>query len=611
MCGIVGIVGNSPVKERLLLALERLEYRGYDSAGIAFVSEGHMHRFRASGRVANLRELIGCEAHEDGMIGIAHTRWATHGAPSQNNAHPHMAGQTAIIHNGIIENFQALKTELIGEGAVFTTDTDSEVIAHLIQAGIDQGFEPQAAFARVLPRLRGAYALAAIFAEHDDILLCARHGAPMAIGLSQGETFVASDALALSPFSTRIIYLEEGDWALVRRAGPDIYDVRGDRVERPVRALSVGYASIEKGEYDHFMEKEIFEQPAAIQQTLSHLIDPNHQVSNLSDQVLDVLRDAQRIIGLGCGTAFYSAFVAKYWAEPWLKMPFDLDVASEFRYRQPYIGAGDVAMVVSQSGETADSLAALEHCAKAGAKTLGIVNVAESSIARLAQCLVPTAAGPEIGVASTKAFTAQLTAWAVILIASARLRNMMSREQEQGLIQELIGIPRLMVEAMQSRRDIAKMAKDISGARDVLFLGRGVFYPLALEGALKLKEISYIHAEGYAAGEMKHGPIALIDREARTPIIVLAPYDALFEKTYSNLREASARGGHIHLITDQKGADIAQDAADNVVILPDAGPVAQVFLAALAVQLLAYHTAVERGCDVDKPRNLAKAVTVE
>ncbi|WP_022700466.1 glutamine--fructose-6-phosphate transaminase (isomerizing) [Oceanicaulis alexandrii] len=607
MCGIVGIVGSTQVTERLVDGLRRLEYRGYDSAGVAVITpQGVLERRRAPGKIAGLDQAI-ASAPTDGVIGIGHTRWATHGAPTLENAHPHASGPVAIVHNGIIENFQDLRGELKTEGFDCVTPTDSEVIAHLIASGLKQGLDMAAAFNAAVDRLRGAYALAALNVDEPGALYVARSGCPLVVGLGESEGYVGSDSLALAGWTNKVIYLEEGDRAVVTADDVRILDAEKRPANREVHVSRAVAGFADKGEYRHFMEKEIHEQPDAIAHTLSRYVDVDAGRFN-TGELLD-WANINRLLSTACGTAYYAGAIAKHWFEAHARLAVEIDVASEFRYRDPVIGPRDAALFISQSGETADTLAALRYCKAAGAKTLAVVNVAESSIAREADAIAQTQAGPEIGVASTKAFTAQLTALACLAIGAGRARGVLTEADEARFVTELLEAPRLINAALAAEPQIEVIAHRLTQVRDVLYLGRGVYHPLAMEGALKLKEISYIHAEGYAAGELKHGPIALI--EEGTPVVVAAPYDGLFEKTLSNMQEVAARGAEVILITDQKGASLAGDAASHVVTMPDCPDFIRPIVAAAPIQLLAYHTASLKGTDVDQPRNLAKSVTVE
>ena len=607
MCGIIGIVGAEPVAERLVDGLRRMEYRGYDSAGICTLDQGELIRRRAEGKLNNLVvELASNPAPGD--TGIAHTRWATHGAPTAQNAHPHATGQVALVHNGIIENYKELRAELRADGRTLESDTDSEVVAHLVSRLVETGSSPQEAVATVLPRLRGAFALAIAFRDHPDLLIGARRGSPLVVGYGDGETYIGSDALALAPLTQQISYLEEGDWVVVSRDGAAIYDAENQPVEREVRSSGASAAAVEKGNYRHFMQKEIFEQPTVVAQTLGSYLRQSDNSVALPQFDFDI-SSVRRITIVACGTSFYAGMVAKYWFERFARVPVDIDVASEFRYREPVLEEGGLALFISQSGETADTLAALRHCKQNG-QTIGvIVNVPTSSMAREADLLLPTHAGPEIGVASTKAFSCQLAVLAALAAHMAVKKGLMSRAEEQEVVAHLLEAPAALNAALDHDDDIASMAHLIAPARDVLYMGRGPDYPLALEGALKLKEISYIHAEGYASGEMKHGPIALIDDDV--PVIVLAPSGPLFEKTVSNMEEVRARGGQIVLISDAEGLEAAGEGCLATIEMPRVHPLIAPLVYAIPVQLLAYHVACVKGTDVDQPRNLVKSVTVE
>ncbi len=606
MCGIVGILGNTPVAEQLVDALKRLEYRGYDSAGVATLENGHLDRCRAEGKLRNLEERL--KQHPlMGRTGIGHTRWATHGAPTEDNAHPHMTDRVSVVHNGIIENFRELKDELAEEGASFASDTDTEVIAHLITRELEQGRTPQEAVARTLRRLEGAFALAIIFKGYDDLLIAARQGSPLAVGFGDGEMFVGSDAIALAPFTDAVTYLEDGDWAELTRHSIVIHDRDGTVVERPVSKSVASALMVDKGNHRHFMAKEIHEQPEVIAHTLANLVDFAEGRILLPDLPFD-LASLPRLSISACGTAYYAGLVAKYWFERLARLPVDIDIASEFRYREVPMEPGGAALFISQSGETADTLATLRYCRAHGQHIVSIVNVRESTMARESDVILPTLAGPEIGVASTKAFTCQLTVLACLAIAAARARGHLDAAGEARLVAALTEAPRHISTVLRDEAPYEALAHGLSKARDVLYLGRGANYPLALEGALKLKEISYIHAEGYAAGELKHGPIALIDETV--PVIVIAPKDELFEKTLSNVHEVAARGGRIVLITDADTAEIGCEVLATIRI-PTAPSFTNPLLCAAPVQLIAYHTAVFMGTDVDQPRNLAKSVTVE
>jgi len=607
MCGIVGIVGREAVAQRLFDGLKRLEYRGYDSAGICTVQGGKFERRRAEGKLENLKRELDAEPLY-GDVGIAHTRWATHGAPTVGNAHPHIAGPVALVHNGIIENFKPLRDELIADGRKFLSETDSEVVAHLVAREIERGASPTDAVATVLPRLHGAFAIAFLFKDQPDLVIGARMGAPLTVGYGEGENYLGSDALALAPLTQRIAYLEEGDWAVVERDRIQIYDRDNQPVEREIVESGASAARIEKGNYRHYMQKEIFEQAIVVAQTLQSYVRPFEGKVALPDIDFD-LGSVNRVTIVACGTSFYAGMVAKYWFEQFARVAVDIDVASEFRYRQPVLEPGGLALFISQSGETADTLAALRHARSEGQVIAVVVNVSTSSMAREADLLLPTHAGPEIGVASTKAFTCQLAVLAALAANLARVKGRLSEEEERDIVAHLQEAPEAMNLALGHDEDIAAMAHLVAPARDVLYLGRGPDYPMALEGALKLKEISYIHAEGYAAGEMKHGPIALIDD--LVPVIVLAPSGPLFEKTVSNMQEVRARGGKIILISDAKGLAEAGEGCMATIEMPEVHPLIAPLVYAVPVQLLAYHVAVAKGTDVDQPRNLAKSVTVE
>lgn len=607
MCGIIGIVGKEEVADRLVDGLRRMEYRGYDSAGVCTIHDGQLIRRRAPGKLIGLvRELAANPA--PGTTGIAHTRWATHGAPTAANAHPHATGELALVHNGIIENFRQLKEALSARGRVFESDTDTEVVAHLISEQVEAGKSPEEAVKAALPQLRGAFALAIAFRQHPDMLIGARLGSPLVLGYGDGETFLGSDALALAPLTQKICYLEEGDWVVVRRDGAQIFDKENKPVKRPVTTSGASATAIEKGNFRHFMQKEIYEQPTVVAQTLKSYIRQVDQSVALPQFDFD-LSTINRVTIVACGTSYYAGMVAKYWFEQFARLPVDIDVASEFRYRDPVLEPGGLALFISQSGETADTLAALRHCKEAGQTIAVVVNVPTSSMAREADLLLPTHAGPEIGVASTKAFTCQLAVLAALAAHLAVRRGRMDRVEECDLVAQLLEVPAMLNAALSHDDEIAAMAHLIAPARDVLYLGRGQDYPLALEGALKLKEISYIHAEGYASGEMKHGPIALIDEAV--PVIVLAPSGPLFEKTVSNMQEVRARGGKIVLISDREGLEEAGEGCLATIEMPKVHPLIAPLVYAVPVQLLAYHVACVKGTDVDQPRNLAKSVTVE
>jgi glucosamine--fructose-6-phosphate aminotransferase (isomerizing) len=607
MCGIIGIIGKAPVAPLLIEGLKRLEYRGYDSAGIATLTNGVINRRRAQGKLAKLEALLHSEP-VDGLIGIGHTRWATHGAPTEINAHPHADSRVVLVHNGIIENFHALRRDLTADGCRFETETDTEVVVHLISSYLGQGKTPQEAVQAALQRIDGAFALAILFAGRTDMMIGARRGSPLAIGFGDGEMYVGSDALALAPLTSRICYLEEGDWAEVTAQGATIHDTTGAIVERPVKLTATSGALIGKGNFAHFMLKEIYEQPAVMGDTLHGLLNPWNEVVVLPPMRFDPTRIGKLTL-VGCGTSYHAAMVAKYWFERIARVPTEIDIASEFRYRDADMPQGGLAVFISQSGETADTLAAMAYARKQGQHVLSIVNVAESSMARQADAAFLTRAGPEIGVASTKAFTTQLTVLACLVIAFAAKRGAIDRDEERRLCRALTEVPSRANEVLNHDQRLAEIARTVAEARDVLYLGRGTGYPIALEGALKLKEISYIHAEGYAAGEMKHGPIALIDENM--PIIVIAPADGLFDKTASNMQEVIARGGKVIFLSDASGIERLGDVAAATVELPRVDPFVAPILYTIPVQLLAYHVAVLKGTDVDQPRNLAKSVTVE
>jgi glucosamine--fructose-6-phosphate aminotransferase (isomerizing) len=608
MCGIVGILGREPVAPLIVDALKRLEYRGYDSAGIATLEDGRLTRRRAGGKLVNLEARLKAEPLA-GWAGIGHTRWATHGAPTESNAHPHATERVAIVHNGIIENFQALKREIRAAGREFSSDTDTEVVAHLITMGLDRGLKPVEAMAETLKRLEGAFALAVLFAGEEDLLVAARRGSPLAVGHGKGEMFLGSDAIALSPFTDAITYLEDGDWAVVTRHSVQIFNDHDVPVERPVTHAVAASLMVDKGNHRHFMLKEIYEQPEVISHTLGAYVDFAACRAALPKDTPIDFRPLRRLAMSACGTAHYAGLIGKYWFEKIARLPVDIDIASEFRYRETPLDPNGLALFISQSGETADTLASLRYCGNAGQKIGAVVNVLTSTIARESTYILPTLAGPEIGVASTKAFTCQLTVLFALAVTAARQRGTISAAEEERLVGAAVEVPRHAAQALKLEHQIETLAKELAKASDVLYLGRGTSYPLALEGALKLKEISYIHAEGYAAGELKHGPIALIDETV--PVIVIAPHDALFEKTVSNMQEVAARGGRIVLLTDRRGAEEASLTTMATLVLPDVAPELAPIVYAIPVQLLAYHTAVVRGTDVDQPRNLAKSVTVE
>ncbi len=608
MCGIVGILGREPVAGQLVDALKRLEYRGYDSAGVATLEHGELTRRRAEGKLRNLEQRLTREPLA-GMSGIGHTRWATHGRPTENNAHPHATERLAVVHNGIIENFRELREELEKSGARFGSDTDTEVVAHLVTDEMKKGRKPVDAVKAALPRLRGAFALAFLFAGEDDLLVGARKGSPLAVGYGEGEMYLGSDAIALAPFTDTISYLEDGDWVVVTRKGAEIHDATGQTVNRAVLKSNASAFLVDKGNHKHFMAKEIHEQPEVVGHTLAHFLDMTNECVRLPVDLPFDFRTIKRISISACGTAYYAGLVGKYWFEHLARMPVEIDVASEFRYREAPMSPGDLALFVSQSGETADTLASLRYAREQRQHVVSIVNVPTSTIARESEVVLPTLAGPEIGVASTKAFTCQLSALVCLAIAAGRARGTLSEAEEKKLVHALIEVPRHISEALRLEPQIEALARDLAKSRDVLYLGRGTAYPLALEGALKLKEISYIHAEGYAAGELKHGPIALIDETM--PVIVIAPHDGVFDKTVSNMQEVSARGGRIILVTDEKGAAEASVSSVATLALPEMPAAVTPLVYAIPVQLIAYHTAVVMGTDVDQPRNLAKSVTVE
>ncbi|MEQ8825335.1 MAG: glutamine--fructose-6-phosphate transaminase (isomerizing) [Filomicrobium sp.] len=606
MCGIVGILSSHPVAHDLIDALRRLEYRGYDSAGIATVENGHLERRRAEGKLRNLETRIG-EDPLKGSTGIGHTRWATHGKPTETNAHPHMSAKVSVVHNGIIENFRALREDLTAKGHVFDSDTDTEAVVHLITEELARVGDPVEAVSEALQKLEGAFALGIVFAGQDDLMIAARRGSPLAIGHGEDAMYLGSDAIALAPFTNKITYLEEGDMAVLRRAGAEVFNADGEKVERPAVTSQASSLLVDKGNHRHFMAKEIHEQPEVISHTLSHYIDMAEGRVDFPDLGLD-LSDLSRITISACGTAYYAGLVGKYWIERYARVPVEIDVASELRYREAPLPKGGLSLFISQSGETADTLAVLRYCKEQDQRIASIVNVRTSTIARESDVILPTLAGPEIGVASTKAFTCQLAALAGLTLLIGRARNTITPELEQELVQALLETPRHMAEVMSNEAQYENLAHDLSKARDVLYLGRGINYPLALEGALKLKEISYIHAEGYAAGELKHGPIALIDENV--PVIVVAPMDGLHDKTVSNVQEVAARGGKIILISNGD-ADSAGCELMAHIRVPDAHLFTNPLLYAVPIQLIAYHTAVQMGTDVDQPRNLAKSVTVE
>lgn len=608
MCGIVGIAGTRDVAPIILDALKRLEYRGYDSAGVATLVHGKIERRRAPGKLTNLEAVLRTSPLP-GHTGIGHTRWATHGAPTEGNAHPHATARVAIVHNGIIENFRELRAELTAKGHQFQSETDSETAAHLITDYMDQGLEPEEAAKKAVARLIGAYSIAMIFKDHEGLLIGARKGPPLAVGYGEHEAYLGSDAFALAPFTNRVAYLLDGDVAVVRGSQASIYDAQGRPANREIQITSASTALVDKAGHNHFMAKEIHEQPEVVGHTLAHYLDPaGPDVRRQGKGLRDALVKASRLTISACGTAYYAGLVGKYWFEKLARMAVETDVASELRYRDPVYPENGAALFVSQSGETADTLAALRDAKAKGQTTIAVVNVAESSIAREADIVLPTYAGPEIGVASTKAFTCQLAALASFAIAAAEARRTISKGDEQRLCASLLEAPRHIAEFLKQEKAVKAVAEEIAKARDVLYMGRGASYPLALEGALKLKEISYIHAEGYAAGEMKHGPIALIDEAV--PIIVIAPHDGHFEKTISNMQEVMARGGKVLLISDKEGIAKAGKVWASIEV-PTTNSFITPLIYAIPVQLLAYYAAIAKGTDVDQPRNLAKSVTVE
>jgi len=607
MCGIIGIVGNNPATPRLLEALKRLEYRGYDSAGIATLVNGSIDRRRAEGKLVNLDARIK-ETPLSGTTGIGHTRWATHGIPNEQNAHPHATDKVAIVHNGIIENFAELRAEAAAAGCDLASETDTEVIAHLVTLQLNKGLTPKDAVFHTLQCLQGAFGLGFIFAGEHDLMIAARQGSPLALGFGDDEMYLGSDALALAPLTNRILYMEDGDWAVLTSNSADVYDAEGNAVERPIRLTELSGAAIGKGGYEHFMLKEIYEQPQVIGDTLHSLVNPVERRIIMPDTDVD-LSKAEKLTLIACGTSYYACMTAKYWFESLARIPVEVDIASEYRYRDTVPPENGVAVFISQSGETIDTLAALRHAKSMGQKILSIVNAPESAIARESDAVLQTLAGPEIGVASTKAFTTQLTVLACLAVATAEARGTITTKEVGDIVGALTEIPARAAEVLNHDDAIRALAVSIAEARDVLYLGRGTNYPIALEGALKLKEISYIHAEGYAAGEMKHGPIALIDKDV--PIICIAPADKLFEKTASNIMEVRARGGRVIVFSDSAGAERLSEHAEAVIALPSVNAFVSPILYAIPVQLLAYHVAIIKGTDVDQPRNLAKSVTVE
>ena len=608
MCGIVGIIGSEPVAPRLVDALKRLEYRGYDSAGIATLEAGQISRRRAEGKLGNLAQKLNFEPLS-GNIGIGHTRWATHGAPTESNAHPHATEKVAVVHNGIIENFRELLQDLAKDGYLPRTQTDTESVALWVTRELDRGLDPEMAVARTLKQLRGAFALAFMFKGEEALLIAARRGAPLAIGYGTTEMYLGSDAMALAPFTSRLSYLLDGDWAVMTRDGVTIRDGEDAIVQREMLVSNASALLVDKGNHRHFMAKEIYEQPETVSHTLSHYVDMGAEAVRLRETLPFDFKTLSRLTIAACGTAYFAGLVAKYWFERYARLPVDVDVASEFRYREPPLAPGGASLFISQSGETADTLAALRYCAREGQYITSLLNSPESTIARESQVVFPTLCGPEIGVASTKAFTAQLVVLASLTVAAAVARGTLAEGQEAELVRALIELPSAISAALATEGEIERISKGLSKAKDVLYLGRGQMFPIAMEGALKLKEISYIHAEGYAAGELKHGPIALVDEQM--PVIVVAPSDDLMEKTLSNMQEVAARGGNIILITDEEGAAVVGQGVAETIVLPKVSPFVAPILATIPVQLLAYHTATLMGTDVDQPRNLAKSVTVE
>jgi glutamine---fructose-6-phosphate transaminase (isomerizing) len=607
MCGIVGILAKRPVAGLLVDGLRRLEYRGYDSAGIAILTAQGIERRRAAGKLDNLARLLQSEPL-DGNIGIGHTRWATHGKPTENNAHPHATDAVALVHNGIIENYRSLRSELEGLGHVFTSETDTEAVAQLLTQYLKQGMTPQTATAKTLQRLEGAFALGILFKGHDDLLIGARRGSPLAVGYGDGEMYLGSDALALAPLTHRLTYLEEGDWVELRHDGATIHDASDRIVKRPIQHANLSGAMIGKGQYRHFMLKEIIEQPAVIGDTLQALLGQDLRPT-LPAPAPDWTK-LSRVTIIGCGTAYYAGMVGKYWFEQLAGLPVELDIASEFRYRGAILPADGMTLAISQSGETADTLAGLNYAKQQGQLTAAIVNVPQSSMARAVDWVIPTLAGPEIGVASTKAFTTQLTVLLTLAVAAGQARGTLSSDRATKILQALRTAPALVNQLVQQHERLQPLAQELAEAQDVIFLGRGLLYPIALEGALKLKEVSYIHAEGFAAGELKHGPIALIDETL--PVVVMAPQDLLFDKTASNLQEVAARGARVIALTEGRSLDRLGATPFYSFIMPEAeDPAILPMLYVVPLQLLAYYTAVAKGTDVDQPRNLAKSVTVE
>ncbi|MET3589962.1 glucosamine--fructose-6-phosphate aminotransferase (isomerizing) [Bartonella silvatica] len=607
MCGIIGILGKRCVTSSLIEGLRRLEYRGYDSSGIATVHNGQLYRVRAEGKLIHLEEKLK-KTPLEGHLGIGHTRWATHGAAIERNAHPHMTEKLAVVHNGIIENFVELQKELIEDGYIFETDTDTEVIAHLMTRALKSGLSPKDAMRTIWKRLQGAFSIVVIFHGEDNLMIAACSGPPLVIGYGKDEFFIGSDAVALAPFVDSISYMENGDWAVLTREGVTVYDAKNQSVERPITTLFAGNLLVSKGNHRHFMHKEMFEQPEVISHNLAHYFDFGNYTVRSFKNLID-WKHINRLLFASCGTAYYSTLVARYWFESFAALSVDNDVASEFRYREPPITPDVLSLFVSQSGETADTLASLRYCRERGVKTATIVNVEQSTMAREADFILPTLAGPEIGVASTKAFTCQLTTLAAMALDAAKQRGYLSEKAEHQFVHQLAEVPRILNEVLKLDSKVEQICRHLMNAKGVLYLGRGTSYPIALEGALKLKELSYIHAEGYAAGELKHGPIALVDETI--PVIVVAPYDRWFEKTFSNMKEVAARNGRIILITDKRGVEAAQLDTLSTIILPDMPEFITPIVYALPIQLIAYHTAVLLGTDVDQPRNLAKSVTVE
>ncbi len=606
MCGIIGIVGRRSVQERLIDSLKRLEYRGYDSAGVAGVVDGHVQRRRAAGKIKALEDVL-AEDPLNATVGIGHTRWATHGAPTTRNAHPQQSGRVTLVHNGIIENYAELRESLKAKGKTFESDTDTEVIAALIDSELSSGKGPVEALKAALDQLHGAYAIGVLIDGEDELVMGARKGSPLVVGYGDGEMFIGSDALAVGPFTNRIAYLDEGDYVAIDHDTARIFDAQGRPANREVRTVSASAALVEKGNYRHFMEKEIHDQPEGVQRTIAAYVDTLTDHAAMPGGI--DLAKLDRIQVVACGTSYIAGMLGKYMIEQLADLPVDVEIASEFRYREPALSSGSLAIAMSQSGETADTLAALRYCMAKGMQSAAVVNAQESTMAREVDVVWPIHCGPEIGVASTKAFTAQISVLTALAIAAARARGRIDSAEEQRLVRVLLGAPRLIAESINLETAVKAVAQEISKARDVLFLGRGPMYPLALEGALKLKEISYIHAEGYAAGELKHGPIALVDEQ--TPIVILAPFDSYFEKSASNMSEVMARGGQVVFITDPEGQKQAPAGARVVVTAPRCDPLIAPLVMSAPIQLLAYHVAVQKGADVDQPRNLAKSVTVE